>query len=187
MTHYSHRTDLFSSKNYADKKPLLVVMAWAIVRVLFFLSPLPWPSALKASLLRIFGAKIGSSLYIRPRVYIHFPWKIQIGDHCWIGERCEIYNFEMVTMEDYSALAHDVFLAAASHDIRSISLKYKNRPITIEKGVWIASRAFIHGGVTIGEGSIVGAGCIVSSSIEPRTILKPPEPIVYSTRIIDRP
>lgn len=154
---------------------------------MFFLSSLPWPSSFKASLLRMFGAKVGRGVYIRPRVNIHFPWKLTLGDYCWIGDRCEILNLEPVTMGDHAALAHDVYLAAGSHDIRSRTMKYANKPITIGRGTWIATRAFIGPGVEIGENCVVGACAVVLKSVAPNSIVGSNLATVVGTRKLVNP
>jgi len=114
---------------------------------------------------------VGKGLYIRPRVNIHFPWKLSIGDYCWIGERSEILNLEEVVLEDHAALAHDVYLAAAGHDIRSPTMEYKNRPITIERGAWLATRAFVGPGVRVGAQAVVAAGAVVVSDVPQGSIV----------------
>ena len=160
------RNDLFDSSVDFDRgRPRSIEILWYICKVLFFLSALPWPSYLKRLLLRAFGAKVGKGFVIRPRVNIHLPWKLRIGDHCWIGERTEILNLETVILEDHVALAHDVYLAAAGHDISSPSMAYKNRPIIIREGTWLASRVFVNPGITIGPGAVVVSGAVVTKDV----------------------
>ena len=62
--------------------------------MVFFLSAFPFPSSLKTWLLKFFGAKVGQGVIIKPRVNIHMPWKLNIGDDVWIGEEVFILNFE---------------------------------------------------------------------------------------------
>ena len=64
---------------------------WYLTKVCFFLSALPYPSSFKVSLLKLFGAKIGKGVVIKPRVNIHFPWKLEIGDNVWIGGNSVIF------------------------------------------------------------------------------------------------
>jgi putative colanic acid biosynthesis acetyltransferase WcaF len=165
------RNDLFTTKGLDRGRPRSVEIAWYFVKVFFFLSPWPWPNFLKRRLLILFGAKIGKKPNIRPRVSIHFPWKFTMGDYCWIGDSCEILNLEPIVMEDHVALAHEVYLAAGSHDIRSRSMAYANRPILIKRGTWVATRAMIGPGVVIGENCVVAAAALVLKSMPPNSVI----------------
>ena len=89
----------------------------------------------KADLLRLFGAKIGRAVYLKPRVNIHFPWKLSIGDHTWIGEEVEIYNFEPVSVGSNCCLSQRTFFCAANHDYTDPAMSYRNAPIIVEDGV----------------------------------------------------
>lgn len=165
------RNDLFRTTGLDRGRPRYIEIAWYFVKVWFFLSPWPWPNRLKRWLLIRFGAKVGKSPNIRPRVSIHFPWKLEIGDYCWIGDSCEILNLEPFVMEDHVALAHEVYIAAASHNIRSKTMAYANKPVRIKRGCWVATRAMIGPGVTIGENCVIGAGAIVLKSVPPNSIV----------------
>ncbi len=160
------RNDLFDPSVGLDRgRPRSIEILWYMCKMTFFLSALPWPSSLKRLLLLAFGAKVGKGFVIRPRVNIHMPWKLRIGDHCWIGERTEILNLETVVLENHVALAHDVYLAAAGHDISSLTMAYKNRPIVIREGTWVASRVFVNPGITIGPGAVVLSGAVVTKDV----------------------
>src|ERR1035437_4993246 len=80
------RLDLFDSRQGLDRgRPKLVEALWYLVKCALFLTPLPFPSSLKRSVLRLFGARVGNGVVIKPRVNIHFPWKLAVGDFTWIG------------------------------------------------------------------------------------------------------
>ena len=49
-----------------------------------FKTMLPIPSSIKAKILRLFGAKIGVGVVIKPNVSIKYPWFLEIGDYSWI-------------------------------------------------------------------------------------------------------
>jgi putative colanic acid biosynthesis acetyltransferase WcaF len=165
------RLDQFDPrKNFTRGRSKLVEAAWYLVKCFIFMSPLPWPRKIKVWLLRKFGAKIGRGFSIQPRVAIHFPWKLEVGDHCWMGQRCEILNFERVFIEDHVALAHDVYIATGNHDYSDITMSYMNRPSRIGRGSWIATRVFIGPGVVIGEHCVLSAGSVVTKSVPPWSI-----------------
>lgn len=181
------RNDLFDKTRFDRGRPKTVEMTWYLIKVIFFLSAWPWPVALKVRLLRAFGCSVGAGLVIRPRVNIHFPWKLEIGDHCWIGERTEILNLERVVLGDHSALAHDVYLAAAGHDSSSRSMAYKNEPIHIGRSVWVTTRAFVGPGVTVGDGAVIGPGAVVLKDVAPNSVMAGNPATVVGERRITRP
>ena len=73
---------------------------WYFVNELFVRNPLIPSSSFKVFLLRLFGAKIGNKVVVKPKVNIKYPWKLRIGNHCWIGESVWIDNLAEVTIED---------------------------------------------------------------------------------------
>jgi len=52
---------------------------------------------------------------------------------------------------------------------RWYNLEYA-KPITIEDNCWLASSVVVCGGVTIGEGSVIGAGSVVTRNIPPHSL-----------------
>jgi putative colanic acid biosynthesis acetyltransferase WcaF len=181
------RNDLFDKSQFDRGRSRSVEAAWYITKVVFFLSAWPWPASLKSSLLRLFGCDVGRGLVIRPRVNIHFPWKLKIGEHCWIGEGTEILNLASVTLEDHSTLSHGVYIAAAGHDSSSASMAYKNRPIHIGRSAWVTSRAFVGPGVTVGEGALIGAGAVVLRDVEPLSVMVGNPAVAVAIRRIQNP
>jgi putative colanic acid biosynthesis acetyltransferase WcaF len=166
------RLDLFKKEEGLDRgRPRFVEVLWYVCKLTMFLSAWPWPNKVKAAVLRAFGAQVGVGLVLRPRVNIHMPWKLAIGNNCWIGERCELLNLEPIIMDDHSALAHDVYLAAAGHDISSPRMRYKNDGIRIRSGAWIATRAYVGPGVTVGVNAVVAAGAVVTRDVPDGTVV----------------
>ena len=142
-----------------------IFIIWYLTKYIFFLSFIPWPSALKATLLRWFGASVGHDIVIKPRVNIHFPWRFSLGNHSWIGEGVEIYNFAPVTVGSHVCLSQQVFLCSGDHDFRDLSFSYRNKPISIGDGVWLQARVFVCPGVSIGRESVVTACSLVKDDL----------------------
>ncbi len=159
------RNDLFDPQKGLDRgRPKLVEAIWYLLKCVFFLSPLPWPSSFKCALLRIFGAAIGRRVRIKPRVNIHFPWKLVVGDYSWIGEEVFILNFEPVTIGAHCCISQRAFLCTGNHDYRQADMPYRNHPITIGDGAWIGAQAFLAADVKIGVETVVAAGSVVTQS-----------------------
>ncbi|WP_084188378.1 WcaF family extracellular polysaccharide biosynthesis acetyltransferase [Salinisphaera hydrothermalis] len=160
------RNDLFDAKKGLDRgRPKLVEAVWYLLKVAFFLSALPWPSSLKCRILRWFGASIGQGVVIKPRVNIHLPWKLSIGDYSWVGEEACIINFEPLVIGKHCCVSQRAFLCCGNHDYRSPDMAYRNAPIVVEDGVWIGAQVFVGPGVTIGEDAVVTAASAVFSDM----------------------
>jgi putative colanic acid biosynthesis acetyltransferase WcaF len=157
------RQDLFDPAIGLDRsRPKPVEAAWYLLKCSLFLTPLPFPSAIKRSVLRWFGARIGRGVVIKPRVNIHFPWKLSVGDHAWIGEEVFILNFEPVTIGAHCCISQRVFLCAGNHDYRQPNMPYRNQPVVVEDGAWVGAQTFVAPGVTIGCEAVVAAGSVVT-------------------------
>ncbi len=167
------RTDLGSfnaSFRFDRGRSLYVFVAWYVVKRLFFLSSVPWPSTLKLTLLRFFGARVGSSVVIKPRVNVWFPWKLEIGSHVWIGEEVVLLNFESIKIGANSCVSQQAFLCAGGHDFRDPAFSYRNDPIVLGEGVWLQARTFVCPGVSIGPESVVVACSMVKYDLPSNSV-----------------
>jgi putative colanic acid biosynthesis acetyltransferase WcaF len=165
------RNDLFNSRQGLERgRPFWVEAGWYLFKCAFFLNPLPVPSKLKRSLLRWFGAQIGRGVVIKPRVNIHLPWKLKVGDHAWIGEEVFILNFELVQIGTQCCLSQRAFLCTGNHDYSQPDFRFRNQPITVEDGAWIGAQVFVAPGITIGTEAVITAGSVVTKNMPARTV-----------------
>jgi len=157
------RLDLFDSRKGLDRgRSKLVEALWYLVKCTLFLTPLPYPSSWKRAALRLFGAQVGRGVVIKPRVNIHFPWKLSVGDFAWLGEELFILNFEPVTIGAHCCLSQRVFLCGGNHDYRLPDFPYRNRPIIVQDGAWVGAQSFVAPGVTLGSEAVIAAGSVVT-------------------------
>lgn len=147
-------------------------IVWYLFKMLFFLTAIPYPSSLKVRILRMFGAKVGSGIVIKPRVNIHFPWKLEIGNDVWIGEEACILNFEKVVICSNVSISQRVFLCGGNHNYKDTAMSYRNGPIVLEDGVWVGACCFIGPGVTIGYDTVVTAGSVVTANLSSNGIFR---------------
>jgi putative colanic acid biosynthesis acetyltransferase WcaF len=145
---------------------------WIAVKCVFFLNALPWPSALRVALLRMFGAHVGEGVVVRGNVNVTYPWRITIGDHAWLGEEVLVLSLAPVTIESNVCISQRAFVCTGSHDFRSPGFNLVTKPVAVRAGSWIAAQAFIGPGVEIGEGSMVAAGSVVTEDVPPRVIVR---------------
>ena len=85
----------------------LVLALWYLVNAVVFRGGVFGlvPSRIKVLLLRLFGAKVGSGVVIKPRVDVKSPWFLDVGDHVWIGERVWIDNHTTVQIGSNSCIS----------------------------------------------------------------------------------
>ena len=138
-----------------------VFVVWYLVKVVIFLSPLPWPSTFKVALLRMFGAQVGEKCYIKPRVNIHFPWRIKIGRNVWIGEEVFICNFADVAIGNNCCISQRAFICSGNHNYKTPDMAYLNKPIEIQDGCWVGAMAFVGPGAVMETDSVLSAGSFV--------------------------
>jgi putative colanic acid biosynthesis acetyltransferase WcaF len=78
-------------KNFRAKNAITVQIWWLVQSTFFACSP-QFLYGCRRFLLRLFGAKIGKNVIIRPSAKITYPWKLTIGDHSWIGDDVVLYT-----------------------------------------------------------------------------------------------
>lgn len=143
---------------------------WIFGQFFFRFSPRPcfgW----RCFILRLFGATIGRDVHIYNSATIYYPWELEAGDECAIGEHAFIYNLGRVTIGARATISHRAHLCAGTHDYTKPDFPLLRPPITIGEQAWICAQAFVGPGVTVGEGAIVGAGAVAVDDVEPWMIL----------------
>lgn len=158
----------FDNAGFDRGAPAWREAAWWLVRSLLFAPWFPVPSNLKVAALRAFGATVGQAVVIRSQVHITFPWRLTIGDQVWIGDGVSILSLDEVTIGSNVCVSQGAYLCTGSHDFRRQSFDLITGPIVIEDGCWVAARAFVGPGVTVGTGSLVGAAAVVTRDVPPR-------------------
>ena len=137
------RLDQYDNRDFDRGAGKMKEVAWNLTKWLFFQNPLPFPSALRCVLLRLFGARVGCGVVIRPRTNFSFPWRIELGDHVWIGEEVWILSLAQVTISSHCCLSQRAFICTGSHDFSKPSFDLITKPVTIGEGSWIAACAFV--------------------------------------------
>ena len=141
------------------------VQLWGIIQFFFFATSPQFMYGYRNFLLRLFGAKIGKKVLIRPSVKITYPWKLSIGDYTWIGEDCYIYNLESITIGSNVSIAHRNFFNTGGHEYNKTTFDIFAKPIVIEDEVWITSEVYLSPGITISKGAVIGVRSVVFKDV----------------------
>jgi maltose O-acetyltransferase len=101
----------------------------------------------------------GGRLEIGSRTFINYGTSICALESIIIGERCHIGTHVAIIDNDFHRLEPERRLERPA-----------SRPVRIEDGVWLAGRVIVLPGVTIGHGSAIGAGSVVTHDVPPRVL-----------------
>lgn len=143
-------------------------------------------SGFKRFLLRLFGAKVGKGVVIKPCVNIKYPWKLSIGNYVWIGENVWIDNLDMVTIGNNCCLSQGAFMLCGNHDYKSSSFDLKVSPIVLEDGAWIGAKAIVCPGITVGTHAVLSVGSVATKNLEPYSINSGNPAMRTNQRVIEK-
>ena len=161
----------FDNSDYDPGRGTFVRTLWYFCSLLVMESGWFPLSGIKSRLLRLFGAKIGAGVVFKPHVRIKYPWRLEIGDHCWIGQETWIDNLADVAIGDHVCISQKTYLCTGSHDHRRSTFDLITGTIGVESGAWLGARCTILQNVTIGANAIVAGGSVVHKDVEPATIV----------------
>ena len=147
----------------------LILLAWIFTSK--FLSSKFVNSRVRSSGIRIFGAQVGKNCTLKSGIKVMYPWNLEIGDDCWIGEEVWFISHEKIKIGSNVCISQRSIICSGGHDYRSVSLEYAHKPIEIKDGAWVCLDAKVLPGVTIGECSVVSAGEVARKSVPDYSML----------------
>ena len=157
---------------------------WYLINEICIRNPFNPSSTSKIFLLRLFGAKIGQNVVIKPKVNIKYPWKLSIGNNCWIGESVWIDNLDEVILEDNVCLSQGSFLICGNHNYKKESFDLMIAPITIKEGGWVGAKSIVGPGVTLESHSVLSIGSVATSNLDAYSIYRGNPAIKVKDRIL---
>jgi len=143
---------------------------WYFTNVLFFLNPWCPISPLKIFLLRLFGAKVGKGVVIKPSVNIKYPWLLEIGSHVWIGENVWIDNLAKVKIGNHVSLSQGALLLCGNHNFKKEAFDLIVGEINLEDGVWIGAKSIVAPGVTCKSHSVLSVNSVAVKDLDEYSI-----------------
>lgn len=177
---------LFNNSWYRPGRGVVIRTLWHFANALFLQCSLNPSSKLKIIILKLFGAKIGTGVVLKPSINIKYPWNLEVGDYTWIGEGTWLDSLDKIIIGNNCCLSQGVYFCTGNHDWTDPAFGLIVKPIIVEDGAWVGARATVLPGVTIGSHSIVSAGSSVSKDTEPYMIYvgNPAQP-VKERKILD--
>ncbi|MCM1501083.1 MAG: putative colanic acid biosynthesis acetyltransferase [Bacteroidales bacterium] len=166
------KVDLSKYHNTLGRRHQAVRFFWSLVWGIFA-RPLPRSigSGWKRFLLRLFGADIHDTAVIYSSVKVYYPANLTMCANSCLASDVDCYNVAPIYIGANSTVSQGAYLCTASHDITNPLNPLITAPIVIEDQAWVAAKAIVGMGVTIGQGAVVGAGGCVFKNVEPWTVV----------------
>ncbi|WP_460979767.1 WcaF family extracellular polysaccharide biosynthesis acetyltransferase [Spirosoma knui] len=140
-------------------------VCWSVVYTLLFrFTPKPF-HAWRSFILRCFGAKVGQNVHVYPNVKIWAPWNLVLGDECGVANGVILYSQGVITIGYRAVVSQGAHLCAGTHDYTKPGFPLITKPIHIGDLAWVAAEAFVHPGVTIDNGCVIGARSVVTKDM----------------------
>ena len=132
--------------------------------------------AVRYALLKSISPEVGDNVSIHQNVFIFNPQNIKFGNNVSIHPMCYIEGYGGVEIGNDVSIAHGTSVISVNHGYEAADVPIKFQPvvpgrIVIRDNVWIGAKASLLSGVTIGSGSVVGAGAVVTHDVEENSIV----------------
>jgi putative colanic acid biosynthesis acetyltransferase WcaF len=162
--------DLTRSRTDWPRRIRIARLLWSLFQPLFWRGWGRLGNRPRLWALRLFGARIASPCLILGGAKVLMPWNLTIGRACALGADVDVYNFAPITIGDHTVISQRTTLCTGSHDYTHPHHPLIWKPITIGSGVWVCAEVFVHPGVTIADGTVVGARSVVTRDLPAWTV-----------------
>ncbi|MED9968214.1 MAG: sugar O-acetyltransferase [Blautia sp.] len=130
------------------------------------------PEEIRALFSELIGKPVDQSFGLFPPFYTDCGKNITVGKNVFINSGCHFQDQGGITIGNGVLIGHNVVLATLNHDF---SPKKRSTlhpaPVVIGENVWIGSNATVVPGVTIGNGSIIAAGAVVTKNVPENVVV----------------
>jgi len=160
-------------------------LLWLWVNALFLKSPLIPSSGLRVFFLKLFGAKIGNGVNIKPGASVKYPWFLEIGDHAWIGEDVWIDNLCPTIIGNNSCLSQGAMLLTGNHNFKKPAFDLIVGSIILEDGVWIGAQSTVCPGVTCHSHSVLAVGSVATKDLDAYSVYQGNPAVKVRERVLE--
>jgi len=121
----------------------------------------------------LFG-RVGKNLWLQPPFHCDYGKNIFLGDYVYMNFGCIFLDVAKITLGSNVFLGPNVQIYTATHPLvaeeRNQGLE-SGKPVMIHDNVWIGGAAILCPGVTVGKGSVIGAGSVVTKDVPANVVV----------------
>lgn len=181
------KTDLSKFNNdWYQPGSKIKILLWFFFNAFFLKNKYNPSSGIKKTVLKLFGAKIGKGVVLKPSISVKYPWKLIIGDFTWIGENVWIDNLDQVTIGNNVCISQGALLLCGNHNYKKSKFDLMIGSIILEDGVWIGAKSIVTQNVTCKTHSVLAVQSVCSSDLEANSIYKGNPAVKIKDRIIEK-
>jgi maltose O-acetyltransferase len=124
---------------------------------------------------RFLFASCGQDVNVEYGAFFHSGNDVVIGNFSGIGINANLSG--KITIGNYVMMGRDVVIMTRNHEFSIIGIPMaqqgfkEERPVFIEDDVWIGDRVIILAGVRVGQGTVIGAGSVVTKDVPPFAVV----------------
>lgn len=155
----------FNTGNFKIGASGLKQFLWYFTDVFFFKSRIIPISSILVFILRLYGAKIGKQVRIKPGIHIKYPWKLVIGDYSWLAD-CYIENLDWVRIGNHCCVSQQAVLMTGNHNYKSQNFDLITASIVLADGVWVGAFAKVSPGLVLSSHSVLTMGSVATKNLD---------------------
>lgn len=164
------RLETYNNDWYNPGRSVVIRTTWFFISALFVQCSWNPVSSIRVMLLRLFGARIGANVTIKPGVHVKYPWLLQVGNSVWIGENAWIDNLAQVTIDNDVCISQGAYLLTGNHNYSKSTFDLLVKPIELKEGVWIGAKSIVCPGVICQSHAVLTAGSVARNELQAYTI-----------------
>jgi acetyltransferase-like isoleucine patch superfamily enzyme len=130
------------------------------------------PEQVRVLLSELTGREVDASVTLFPPFYSEFGKNLTLGKDVFINLGCTFQDTGGITIGDGTLIGHGSTLTTLNHSVDpDRRADMTPAPIVIGRKVWLGASVTVVPGVSIGDGSIVGAGAVVTRDVPANAIV----------------
>jgi putative colanic acid biosynthesis acetyltransferase WcaF len=174
----------FNTGDFKIGASILKQLLWYFTDVFFFRTKIIPFSTVLVAILKLFGAKIGKEVRIKPGFYVKYPWKLEVGDNSWLAD-CYLENLDWIKIGKNCCLSQQSKLITGNHNYKKTSFDLMVAPIIIEDGAWIGAGSQIGPGVHVKSHAVLTLGSVTTKTLDENGIYQGNPAIKIKNREIE--